>query len=79
MGSCRKVFRLLLISGLSGWSFNEKIVQGRRKRKAPKGTSESPWSLHIKSLWKNHFINPPEEQRQIITESKNGEITITEI
>jgi hypothetical protein len=29
-------------------------------RKAPKGNSESLWSLHIRSFWKNHFINPPE-------------------
>jgi hypothetical protein len=34
-------------------------------RKAPKGNSESPWSLHIGIFWKIHFINPPEVQGQV--------------
>jgi hypothetical protein len=34
--------------------------------KAPKGISESPWSLHMRSFWKTHFINPPEVQRQVV-------------
>jgi len=29
-------------------------------KKAAKGNSKSPWSLHIGSFWKTHFINPPE-------------------
>jgi hypothetical protein len=35
------------------------------KKKAPKGKSESPWSLHIRSFWKIHFINPPEVRGQV--------------
>jgi hypothetical protein len=35
------------------------------KRIAPRGKSESPWSLHIGSFWKIHFINPPEVQGQL--------------
>jgi hypothetical protein len=35
-------------------------------RKAPKGKSESPWSLHIRSFWKIRFINPPEGQDQVV-------------
>jgi hypothetical protein len=35
-------------------------------KKAPKGSSESPWSLHIRSFGKIHFINPPEEQGQVV-------------
>jgi hypothetical protein len=34
------------------------------KKKAPKGKSESAWSLHIRSFWKTHFINPPEPRGQ---------------
>jgi len=34
--------------------------------KAPKGKSESPWSLHNGSFWKIHFINPPEVKGQIV-------------
>jgi hypothetical protein len=34
----------------------------RKAKKAPKEKSESPWSLHIRSFWKIHSINPPEEQ-----------------
>jgi hypothetical protein len=37
----------------------------RKAKKAPKGKSESPWSLHIRSSWKTHFINPPEVQGQV--------------
>ena len=28
---------------------------------------ESSWSLHIKSFWKIHFINPPEVQGQVVS------------
>jgi hypothetical protein len=35
-------------------------------KKAPKGISESPWSLHIRCFWKIHFINAPEEQGQVV-------------
>jgi hypothetical protein len=38
----------------------------REEKKAPKGTSESLWSLHIRSFWKIHFINPPEIQGRFI-------------
>ena len=38
-----------------------------KTRKAPEGNSESPWSLHIRSFWKIHFINPPEVQGQIVS------------
>jgi hypothetical protein len=34
--------------------------------KAPKAKSKSPWSLHIGTFWKTHFINPPEEQGQVL-------------
>jgi hypothetical protein len=37
-----------------------KKIKGGQSRKAPKGRSESPWSLHTRSFWKIHFINPPE-------------------
>jgi len=30
------------------------------EKKGSKGKSESPWSLHIRSFWKIHSINPPE-------------------
>jgi hypothetical protein len=36
------------------------------KRKAPKGTSEPPWSLHLRSFWKILFINPPEGQDPVV-------------
>jgi hypothetical protein len=39
--------------------------QERQRKKTPKGKSESPWSLHIGSFWKTHFINPPEVQGQV--------------
>jgi len=35
-------------------------------KKAPKGKSESPWSLHMISFWKITFINSPEVQRQVV-------------
>jgi hypothetical protein len=25
-----------------------------------------PWSLHIRSFWKTHFINPPEVHGQVV-------------
>jgi hypothetical protein len=31
-------------------------------KKGSKGKLKSPWSLHIRSFWKIHFINPPEAQ-----------------
>jgi hypothetical protein len=31
-------------------------------KKAPKGKSESAWSLHFRSFWKIRSINPPEVQ-----------------
>jgi len=39
----------------------------QEKIKAPKGKSESPWSLHIRSFWKIHFINPPEVRGQVVS------------
>jgi hypothetical protein len=30
----------------------------KAETKGSKGNSESPWSLHIGSFWKTHFINP---------------------
>jgi len=41
-------------------------------KKAPKGKSESPWSLHIRSFWKTHFINPPEEQGRVVRRLSYG-------
>jgi hypothetical protein len=38
----------------------------RGRKKAPKGNSESPWSLPMRSFWKTHFINPPEVRGQIV-------------
>jgi hypothetical protein len=35
-------------------------------KKAPKGNSESPWSPHIRSFWKTHFITPPEVHGQVV-------------
>jgi hypothetical protein len=46
--------------------YKERRNQERKKRKAPRGKSEFPWSLHIRSFWKTHFINPPEVQSQVI-------------
>jgi hypothetical protein len=40
--------------------------EGKQRKKAPKGKSESPWSLHIRSFWKTHFINPPEVHGQVV-------------
>ena len=40
--------------------YKKRTVQGSQRRKAPKGNSESPWSLHMRSFWKITFINPPE-------------------
>jgi len=37
----------------------------QEKIKAPKGKSETPWSLHIRTFWETHFINPPEVQGQV--------------
>jgi hypothetical protein len=39
---------------------------GKKIRKAPRGNSESPWSLHIGIFWKTHFINPPEVIGRVI-------------
>jgi hypothetical protein len=36
------------------------ISTNAAEKKAPKGKSETPWSLHIRSFWKITFINPPE-------------------
>ncbi len=36
------------------------------RENAPKGKSESPWSLHLGSFRKILFINPPEVKAQII-------------
>ena len=44
-----------------GWLFWVKT------RKASKGNSGSPWSLHIGSFWKTHFINPPEVRGQVVS------------
>jgi hypothetical protein len=55
-------FLVLKFKGL----YKEGIIQGRQRRKAPKGNSESPWSLHMRSFWKTHFINPPEVQGQVV-------------
>jgi hypothetical protein len=35
-----------------------------REGKRLQRESESLWSLHIRSFWKNKFINPPEVQGQ---------------
>jgi hypothetical protein len=42
-----------------------------RTKKAPKGKSESPWSLHIGSFWKTHFINPPEVRARVVEQLIN--------
>jgi hypothetical protein len=34
--------------------------------KAPKGSSESPWSLHMISFWKITFINSPEVRGRLL-------------
>jgi hypothetical protein len=46
--------------------YEEGAIHERQRRKAPKGNSESPWSLHIRSFWKTHFINPPEVKDQFL-------------
>jgi hypothetical protein len=50
---------LLLVEELQLFLYG-RIIQKRAKKKAPKGQPESPWSLHMRSFWKIHFINPPE-------------------
>jgi len=51
---------------------------GHETKKAPAGISESLWSLHIRSFWKIHFINPPEVQDQVVgfTEIMKGTMKI---
>jgi hypothetical protein len=44
----------------------ERTNSGRQRKKAPKGKSESLWSLHMRSFWKITFINPPEIHRQVV-------------
>jgi hypothetical protein len=43
------------------------------KKKAP-GIKEFPRSLHIRSFWKTHFINPPEVQVGLLACSFKGRI-----
>jgi hypothetical protein len=45
-------------------------------RKALKENSKSPWSLHIGSFWKVHFINPPEVRGQVVGFTEIGKGTI---
>jgi hypothetical protein len=47
--------------------------QGRKK--APKGFL-TPWSLHIRSFWKIHLINPPEVRDQVVRLKKKEGITM---
>jgi hypothetical protein len=35
------------------------FLSGAQDKKGPKGISKSPWSLHIGSFWKIHFITTP--------------------
>jgi len=42
---------------------------------APKGNSESPWSLNIGSFWKINFINPPEVHGRWLACSSMGRTT----
>jgi hypothetical protein len=42
------------------------------KEMAPKGNSESFWGFHIRSFWKIHFINPPEEKGKSLSQSFIG-------
>jgi hypothetical protein len=44
---------------------------------APKGRSESLWSLHIRSFWKIHSTNPPEVQGKLLLIMKD-ETTMAE-
>jgi hypothetical protein len=37
-----------------------------RRKKAPKGKSETPWSHHIRSFWIIRFIDPPEVHGQVV-------------
>jgi hypothetical protein len=53
-----------------------KRTQEREKRKAPKESSKSPWSLHIRSFWKIHFINPPEVRGQVVRLKRKEGITM---
>jgi hypothetical protein len=50
--------------------------QERQRKKAPKGKSESPWSLHIGSFWKTYFINPPEVRGQVVRLKRKEGITM---
>jgi hypothetical protein len=44
----------------------KKQGQLKKGKKAPKGSSESPWSLYMRSFWKMAFTNPPEEGGQVV-------------
>jgi len=44
-------------------------------KKAPKGKSETPWSLHMRPFWKIRFINSPEEQGKFLL-IQNNEISL---
>jgi hypothetical protein len=47
-----------------------------KTRKAPKGKPESPWSLHIGSFRKIHFINPPERFQRFRYENPSGLVLV---
>jgi len=50
----------------------EKGKLNRREKKGSKGKLRIPWSLHMRSFWKIHFINPPEEQGKLLLIQKDG-------
>jgi len=51
---------------LVAWEQGQRTILERQKGEAPKGKSESVWSLHMGSFWKIHFINPPEVEDQVV-------------
>jgi hypothetical protein len=42
------------------------------EKKAPKGKSESLWSLHMRSFWKTRSTNPPEVKGKLFNRSFSG-------
>jgi hypothetical protein len=59
------------------FTWEKRFKEGREERLARE--TESPWSLHIRSFWEIHFINPPEVQGrvrpyQVSTIENNGKL-----
>ena len=69
---CKSTFFSVLATFIFGipflvaWEQGQRTILERQKGEAPKGKSESVWSLHMGSFRKIHFINPPEVEDQVV-------------